>query len=54
MSLFLQLPCLLSQSLFLMFARFAILNMCACVLYVGVCVGVPQAFVRILGGCVLI
>lgn len=53
MSLFLQLPCLLSQSLFLMFARFAILNN-ACVLYVGVCVGVPQAFVRILGGCVLI
>ncbi len=25
---------------------------CVCVLYVGVCVGVPQAFVRILGGCV--
>lgn len=24
-----------------------------CVLHVGVCVGVPQAFVRILGGCVL-
>lgn len=32
--------------------RFAIINNVR-VLYVGVCVGVPQAFVRILGGCVL-